>query len=236
MTEWKNVNYLRQGESKNYDYQLVLPTPLANWDVFDYWEKERVRSMAEHLRPEDLLFDVGSEMGWQSVVFAQMCKVFLIEPSIAMWPNIYQTWKKNISHNPEGCYQGLLGNTDKDFSPGSFGWPKVTDAPLVDFYRYEYLHEHTAETAQLTIDTLAYLSGKYPTALTIDVEGAELLTLIGAEKVLTIGHPKLWISVHGDLMEKNYGHTPQMLVEYLQRFGYTEKVLDIDHETHVFFT
>ena len=34
---WKTVPYLRQGQTKVYDYRLKLNEPLASWDVWDYW-------------------------------------------------------------------------------------------------------------------------------------------------------------------------------------------------------
>ena len=81
MTEFKKVNYLRKGESLDYEFSLMLPVPLADWDVFDYWERERVESMRDNLIEEDILFDVGAEHGWMSVVFAGFCNIFLIEPT-----------------------------------------------------------------------------------------------------------------------------------------------------------
>ena len=89
--EWKLVKYLRQGQSRNYDYELMLNEPLASWDVWDYWESARVKSMEKELNRGDILFDVGSETGWCNLVYAKIVgpeNMVLIEPSPEFWPNI----------------------------------------------------------------------------------------------------------------------------------------------------
>ena len=33
MSEWREIGYLRKGESFDYEHRLILPEPLASWDV-----------------------------------------------------------------------------------------------------------------------------------------------------------------------------------------------------------
>jgi FkbM family methyltransferase len=70
-----------------------------------------------------------------------------------------------------------------------------------------------------------------PTLIKCDVEGAELLVLYGAEKLLQKNSPTLLLSVHPPALP-NYGHSTEDVRKYLERFGYTIQVLAIDHEEH----
>ncbi len=234
MTEFKKVSYLRQGESLNYDYELELPVPLADWDVFDYWERERVISMRDNLNEEDILFDVGAESGWMSAVFVKFCNIFLIEPMKEFWPNIYETWKANTEKEPVGCYLGLMGN-ETDDGLEDFSWPKESKGELVDKNRYEYLNRHSADTRKMKLDDLVERSGIIPTAITIDVEGAELIVLHGAEKTLVKNNLKVWVSIHPDLMKKSFRHTKDDVHNFMDKLGYVREYLATDHEEHWFY-
>lgn len=232
----KKVKYLRQGESFNYDYELMLPEPLASWDVFDYWERERVESMRENLNKDDILFDVGAEHGWMSVVFAKFCKVFLIEPTKEFWPNIYQTWRANNQYEPVGCYSGLLSNKTTDSDIKSFSWPDEIEGVLLKAMKYQLINDKPDDVKELTLDDLVKRSGIIPTGVTIDVEGAELLVLQGAKKTLENNAVKVWVSIHPDLMKKNFDHKPSDIHIFMERLGYLKKYLATDHERHYYYS
>lgn len=239
MTNWKPVNYIKTSdvgpyENHKWEFQITLPEPLANWDVFDYWEKERVHSMRDNLNPDDILFDVGAEHGWMSVVFAKFCKVFLIEPTPEFWPNIRETWLKNVDSYPIGCFCGLIGeksNCQQDV----FRWPKECTGELIDKNKYLYLNQAPEGTKILSIDDLVKLSNVKPTALTIDVEGYELDVLKGANKLLSENSIKVWVSIHPDLAEK-IGNSKNEVMDYMLSLGYVANYLSTDHEEHWLFT
>lgn len=236
MTNWKEVNYIRQGESLNYDYKLLLPEPLADWDTFDYWEKERVISMRENLKHTDVLFDVGAEHGWMSVVFAKFCKVFLIEPTKEFWPNIYETWIRNVSTQPVGCFSGLVSDyTNVELEKESFGWPLEITGDLIDKNKYRYLHENHEDLKVTTIDDIVNASFIKPTALTIDVEGAESLVLKGAINLLKNNKIKVWVSIHPDLSLRDYKVSREEVLKFMVDLGYKGTLLGTDHEEHWFF-
>ena len=76
----------------------------------------------------------------------------------------------------------------------------------------------------------------FPTALTIDVEGAELLVLWGAEKTLAENSLKVWVSIHEDLMERDFGRTTHEVHTFMEGLGYSGEHLATDHEEHYFYT
>lgn len=236
--EWRQVGYLLvadkgRREDFTWEYTLTLPHFLAAWDVWDYWERPRVHSMAAHLTPSDVLIDVGAEVAWCSIVYAHMVgpeNMVLVEPSSVFWPNIMHTWQHNFDRPPRACVQALVGAEDKGGIVDR-DWPAAADGPLFDGRHYTYLHNDAGKTPQITLDTIA--ETVQPTAVTIDVEGAELVVLRGATELLIQVRPKLWVSVHPDLAERDYQTTTEDLYAYLAGFDYRGEVLGVDHETHM---
>jgi FkbM family methyltransferase len=236
--EWRFVGILRDPNTVPYEYTFTLPRPLADWDVWDYWERERVHSMRDHLKHGDVLFDVGAEHGWCSLIYASMVgpeNMVLIEPTREFWPNIRHTWMKNYPCPPRACYDGLFSSVTDEERTAFPVWPAHSDGLLIGNNKYEYIHQHDQSIKQITIDDYVAWTGIVPDALTIDVEGAELCVLQGAHDTLVAHHPQIWVSIHPDLMERDYGDLPHELYGYLGRRGYTGTHLATDHEQHWHF-
>lgn len=70
-----------------------------------------------------------------------------------------------------------------------------------------------------------------PILLKCDVEGAELLVLRGAQKLLKQCSPHILLSVHPPALP-SYGHSVSDVRQYLEAAGYQIKVLAVDHEEH----
>jgi FkbM family methyltransferase len=67
--------------------------------------------------------------------------------------------------------------------------------------------------------------------LKIDVEGAELLVLRGADRVVREGSPTILVSVHRT-MTGQFGYTQEDVRAWLTERGYAVKILAVDHEEH----
>ena len=241
--EWKPVKIIKEDwriANSPYRYEFLLPEPLASWDVFDYWEKPRVEHMATEIKSGDILFDVGTEQGWTNLIYATFCdpqNIVLFEPTAEFWPNIKETWEKNYSVAPLACYQGLISDntTSTDVLPKNEYPECALTGTLIDRNKYQYIHENDGTIAQITIDDYVEQSGIIPDAITMDIEGAELLALKGAVNTLVIHQPKLWISIHDDLAERDYGTKPYEVLQYLVSLGYSHLHLSKDHESHDYF-
>lgn len=240
---WKEVQYLKEPleaspEHAIWKYKLKLPLPLADWDVFDYWEKERIASMEQHLKNGDVLFDIGTESGWCNIVYAQIVgpeNMVLIEPTKEFWPNIKATWEKNFGKvvKPKGTLSALLSNkttANKIEAPGN--WPDESLGSLIDRNKYQYIHEKEAGIEEITLDEWVRATGIIPTALTMDTEGSELLILKGAEQTLRKFHPQCWISIHPDLSERDYSTTKENVLDFMKNLRYKAEHLATDHEEH----
>ena len=242
--KWKTVKYLQEplGGSPTdsiWKYTLTLPVPLADWDVWDYWEKERIASMEQHLKDGEILFDVGTEHGWCNLVYAKLVgpeNMVLIEPTQEFWPNIRTTWFKNFDVEPMGFYDGLFSDKTTDertLYPKE--WPNSSYGDLIDRNKYQYIHDNGAGIPEITLDEYVKRSGIVPDAITMDTEGSEMLILKGSEKTLKKHHPKLFISIHDDLGLRDYGTKPDEVVQWLAKLGYQGEYLGYDHEAHWYF-
>lgn len=235
MIGWRKVGFLRQGQTRTYDYTLILPLPLADWDVWDYWEREHIESVRTTLGPGDTLIEVGTEHGWMSCVFAHVVgpeAMVLIEPTAEFWPNIRQTWERNHPRRPpRATWRGLFGATNNGAVFGD-GWPVETDGPISPARSYTYLHEHP-ETPTARLDDFVTATGIIPKGITVDVEGAEHEVMKGAERTLTDHRPFVWLSVHPEMMVRDYATSPEALDRFMRSCGYgPPTLLAVDHEEH----
>jgi len=230
-------------QTVNDRWRIRIPRFLAEYSGWwDTWEKERHLSMSQHLKPGMTFFDVGTSDGWQSILYALMLggpqRMVLIEPTAEVWPNIKLIWEQNRLAMPKACYLGFLADSDTDQGCVHFGcWPDGPDySHFLKGRAFTLLDDQgDAFVPRRKLDTLASLV-RWPDAINVDVEGAELLVLRGAEETLKSRHPLVWVSVHPEFMDKGFHHTPRMLHEFMSDCGYNGKLLAIDHEEHHLFT
>ena len=232
--QWKTCQFLELPD-ETFEYSFDLPMPLADWDVFASWERERFHSMRDNLDVGDVLFDVGTEQGWCNLLYAQFVgaeNMVLIEPTKKFWPNIKATWEANYTAQPLACYDGLISditNTEtKVFTP----WPAAAAGDLIDRSKYQYVHDHDVEVPQMTLDDLVKRSGIIPNAITVDVEGAEILVIRGALETLIEHRPLVWLSLHDYLLQRDYNATVEDVHQVMESLGYQATFLATNHEQH----
>jgi FkbM family methyltransferase len=120
---------------------------------------------------------------------------------------IAQTELALLKDNPSGDvgttkYVCLNGNSEKDIPKNS----------LDDLFGREKLEAR-------------------PILIKCDVEGAELIVLQGAHKILTRYHPTILLSVHPPALPQ-HGHTKEGVFAFIKKLGYKVSVVAIDHEEH----
>lgn len=231
-------------ENHKWEMELMLPEWLAKWDVFAIWEKERYFSMKQNLKQGDVLFDIGAESGWLSVVYAKLVgpeNMVLFEPSGKYWPTIKSIWEHNFSVGPKGTYEGFVGaqNHGTEVQIKKQFFPDSSQGELIESgMPYAYIHNpaDNEKIPTITLDSFIESTKVIPTALTIDVEGAEMAVMKGALNLLREHKPKVWMSIHPDLMLKNYGVSKEGLMMWMKKLGYTGELLAVDHEEHYYFT
>lgn len=246
---WETVKYIKTSdagpvEDHIHQHELLLPSFLASWDVWDYWERERTESMEQHLKKGDVLFDIGTEVGWLSIIYGRFVgpeNMVLIEPTPDFWANIRATWRKNFDTPPLASFNGLFSNKSDAQQPADYygegdNYPEAAERELIDKLAYTYIHENNAKVPEITIDDYVKRTGIVPDALTMDTEGAELFILQGAEETLRTHKPMVWASIHPDLGERDYGVTKQDVLDFMEALGYEAEYLATDHEEHYYFS
>jgi FkbM family methyltransferase len=217
-------------------YDLIVPDHVADWDAPSDWEKERIADTIARLDQDDTLLDVGVEHGWISGLYAKYigCEMILCEPSPEFWRNIRLVWRHNELPDPLMCVRGFMSDKANDvLTSWSDQWPNEaqTHGPEIDAMAYRNLFSNEEQTRPIParrIDDLPII----PTAITIDVEGAELLVLRGAEDTLTKYRPTVWCSIHPEMTERDYGYPAVHVLEYMEKMNYSSELLAIDHEEH----
>lgn len=250
--EWKTVKIHKiseEGPEENHEwrYELELFEPLASWDVWAVWERERIDSMQQHIKQGDVVFDVGAEQGWMSALIAKYMsdEIVLVEPTAEFWPGIKAIWQQNGLKEPCASWCGFFSDENTGDGTRSYGFPsEAREADVIEKRKYRNVYDSGDQKVipsimfdQFVKDVNQFWNGDLkPDHITIDVEGAELLVLRGAEQTLRKHKPLVWCSVHPDMMERDYQHTKADLLFFMDECGYEAELLAIDHEEHWFFT
>lgn len=201
------------------------------------WEVERINSMHEHLgQGGHTVYDIGAEEGDLPALWASWGNgVALFEPNDRVWPNPKAIFDAN-GLKPLATFSGFAADHDgeawrKNLNVG--GWPASAGGPLIGDHGFCNLCERP-DIERVTIDSVGCVIDP-PTAITIDVEGAELRVLIGAHGTLMQHRPLVWVSIHPQFMDDTHGDHPDDLHGYMRSCGYRGEHLATDHEEHWFF-
>ena len=218
----------------------MLPEYKSDAAYWLIWELKRIQSIMKNLKKSDVLYDIGTEDGDMSALFATKCKIHLFEPAPPPWPIIKQTWEANNLPKPDGYFVGFASNKtnlnpilndvqgkDKD------GWPQCAyEEGEVGHFRH--LSQQTDSTPQIKIDDYIQNHG-VPTVLNIDAEGSEFEILKGAQGCLITSKPLVFVSVHPEFMYEGFKQFMTELFEYMKALGYKYDLLAVDHELHTVF-
>lgn len=171
----------------------------------DYWlgtyEMHLENAIREWVRPGQLVYDVGANIGYVSLLFAQALgkngQVFAFE---ALPANI-ERLKTNISLNHlqtqiktiHSAVVGTPASVPFLIHPSS-GMGKVAgSAGRKEHYLEEILVPGTS------LDHFVYdLGNPAPNVLKIDIEGGETLALPGMSRLLNEVHPLVFLELHGE--------------------------------------
>ena len=229
----------------NGRWNMIVPDSIADWDGGtgnhadrQGWEFCRFESFDRHLRRGMRFIDVGAEHGWITAVLAKHYvgaeNMILVEPSPEFWTNIRLIWEHNELPMPEDIVPAFVAAEPYGDNEHFTSWPSWTDgAEECPAMAYRSLAHHAHEVPTTTIDRIARRALGPIDAINIDIEGAEMLAIQGGLDTLLHDRPLVWISVHPDLMARDFGvERCEDLFDLMHSLGYGREYLGTDHEQH----
>lgn len=242
----------------NGRWQLLLPDHRAARPEWPWWEATRLAAMhhvitrlvaawelGRHQSDRPVVLDVGAEEGDFPALWSTWgANVMLAEPNPLAWPNIAAIFTANHLVEPLVAFAGFLAEHHGDTTEATdalevLSWPACADGPVVGDHGFCQLGQRP-DRPQTTVDWLCDHTSVVPDVITMDVEGAELMVLRGAELQLVRRHPHVFVSIHPDAMDEPYAldQGVQRVREWMATCGYpwAEHVhLATDHEQHWWF-
>lgn len=220
----------------NGRWQLLLPEHrVAEWAN---WERERLDHMYVTTKPGDRVLYIGAEEFDMCALLATWgADLFMVEPDEKVTTNAKAIWDANGLDMPAGLYVGFCGSTDSEnWAHGVFvdSWPDSADGPIVSDHGFKELRD-PGERPVVTIDTLVSATGFVPHMVTMDVEGAEMLVLRGAEQTIREHKPRLYMSIHPEFGIDQYQVYSRDLRDWIIALGYDETLLSFEHELHAVY-
>ena len=154
------------------------------------YEPEQTRLFEEHVRPGATVLDIGAHVGYYTLLSAVLAgpsgRVVAFEPS----PANAAFLRRHVALNRLGQVSVEEAAVSDRAGTARFGSGSGSGTG------------HLAEKGEitvrtLTVDGLCAEHGLTPTAVKIDVEGAEAAVLRGARETLARARPAVFLSTHG---------------------------------------
>jgi len=183
-------------------------------------ETEYLAAMLRDLQDEDVLFDVGANVGLVAIHAAKICRTVAFEPD----PSFKHRLETNTALNPDRAFTlQPIAISDSDGTVVLYTDGAAGNSPSLAHQRGE--HESVSVSARSLDSLMAEGALPRPTVIKLDIEGAEILALRGAKQLLTgPERPRaLFIEVH-DTFLPGFGSSADEVYALLQELGYTTTV------------
>lgn len=203
---------------------LRVPRDMA-WCFADgeYYEKNVVYWVGRILGSctEPVLYDIGANYGYFSVRFAQHCSaIYAFEPVSKTFSVLESNLKRNRLSNVKQFQVGL-SDSESAISINlysSSGNNSIYRRALPPNHPLREIGQETIKVVRLD-HFLAQNPLRPPDLMKIDVEGAELYALQGAQEVLARFRPFLCLE-YSDSTSNDAGYAKELLLHELHRYDY----------------
>lgn len=196
-----SVNKLRRGPARGLrwrHYRCFQP-----WMAMGLYEPEVANLIRESLRPGDIFYDIGANAGYFVLVAAESVggngKVFAFDPV----PMHVAAIQEQITLNKLDTICKVIPLAISDhIGEVDFLLPdRCANAHLLEISAPHIDNKHKGKVIQVFSTTLdSFISeNPMPTLIKMDIEGAEVIALNGANKLLSSPQPpKLIITAHSN--------------------------------------
>jgi FkbM family methyltransferase len=188
--------------------------------LYDYHD---MNFLLRYLRSEDAFLDVGANVGVYTLLAASIIR------SGAVYS--FEALPKNY----ERLVENLQLNNLQQVKPFAIAISDSQGSIALDLAEGDSMPFITSQSSDRTItvptNTLDQLLHDHPkescTLGKMDIEGAEILALKGATRLLEQQRPPVWVLEINDAV-KNFGHEKQDVVDLLKGYGYSLYAYNVD--------
>ena len=167
--------------------------------VLGIYEPNVIHALQEHLRAGDTCLDVGSHVGYLTILMAHLVgphgHVVGFEPV----PETFETLRENVRLNNLENVQlecTAVGEQEGTLSLFCDSAQELSWTPSVAAYSAPHNDLTKISVPVHSLDGYLRTSGLHPNLVKIDVEGAELAVLRGARKMLREMRPVVLVEIH----------------------------------------
>jgi FkbM family methyltransferase len=182
-------------------------------------EYAEIMFVQRYLDKNSVFFDVGAHLGEYALIAASIAtqgKVFAFEPT----PHTIRLLEENIALNPTAKKIKVI----KQAVSNKVGTAQFVIEPESEVNHLPHNQDTKQNTVKVKTTTLTAIASKYRCKkidlVKIDVEGAELAVLEGAEKLLTKGAIKAFI-LEINPKANTYHHSQSELRRLLKKYRYS---------------
>ncbi len=169
----------------------------------------------ELLRPGDVVFDVGTNCGFLTIIASRLVgpggKVIGFEPGPEAMAAARHNVKSNKITNVE-LFEVALGDQDGEaqfYTSRESGWGRLqSSGPATEMQGEIAVHVQRLDSIAATLSK--------PQVIKVDIEGGETAMLRGGSRTISEMQPLLLIELHG---------TNKQVAEILEGFGYCSMIL-----------
>lgn len=178
-----------------------------------YWELPNQKRFASHLRPGDVVYDIGAHVGLYTLLSSDRVgsdgHVYAFEP----FPKNAEYLGRHIEINHFQNCTVIEAAVSKESGSVRFDPTDLNAAG------------HLSESGSLEVKTISIdefaSRARLPNAIKINAEGAELDVLTGGRKTLTTQRPLIFLSTHSESLDRDCW-------QFLRSCGYSPERLGPD--------
>lgn len=190
---------------------------------FNMIEKEQTEAFTDTLSDGQVLFDIGANVGYYTLLGSRLVglcgKVIAVEPVVRNLAYLYQHIVLNKANNVSIVTAACSDTV-------SLAMFSLEQNHAMGYLAYNHGERNEGKkelflVPTVTIDAMVQQMEISPDVIKVDVEGAELSVLKGAQTTLREIRPRVFLSTHSEVLRSD-------CLEYLAKLGYTFEVLSLD--------
>jgi len=200
---------------KNSNFWITTPEEYFRVNQF-HGEEQILRDLMDEVRPSDVFFDVGANIGTYTCPLAEIAdRVVSFEPH----PVNAKRLRENVRLND---YEVIVVEAALSDSEGKIAL--ATEENAIGSGEHAITFKEGQESIivhSMTGDQLVS-NGRIPcpSVVKVDVEGAEVSVLSGLRQSIALDRCRIvYVEVHSEKL-RNYGHRPQDVTDILQSSGF----------------